>query len=45
MDPEILWSLFMDTGAPEVYLMYHKALQGASYVFENRGYHPAGDGI
>lgn len=43
MDPEILWSLFMDTGAPELYLLYHKAVQGACYVFENRGNRPAGD--
>lgn len=45
MKPELLWSLFMDTGAPELYLMYQKALQGACYVLEDRGIGPAGDGI
>ena len=29
MDPEILWSLFIDTGAPELYLLYVKALREA----------------
>ena len=25
MDAKDFWQIFMDTGAPEVYLMYHKA--------------------
>lgn len=45
MDPDILWSLFMDTGAPELYLLYQKAAQGAQYVLENRGPDPTGDRI
>lgn len=32
MEAELLWELFMDTGAPEVYLMYKKALKGAEPV-------------
>lgn len=45
MDPEILWSLFMDTGAPELYLLYQKSVQGAYHVLENRGAGPARNGI
>lgn len=45
MKPELLWNLFMETGAPELYLMYQKAVQGACHVFENRGSGPAGDRI
>lgn len=45
MDTELLWSLFLDTGAPELYLLYQKAMQGACHVFENRRAGPAGDGI
>jgi len=43
MNPDILWSLFMDTGAPELYLLYQEAAQGATNVLENRGVDPAGD--
>ena len=43
MDHELLWNLFMDTGAPEIYLLYQKATKGANYVPENRGISPAGD--
>lgn len=45
MDPEILWSLFMDTGAPELYLLYHKVMRGTSHVLENRGPGSTGDGL
>lgn len=27
MEPNLLWNLFMDTGAPELYLLYVKALR------------------
>jgi len=29
MDPDMLWKLFLDTGAPELYLLYAKALREA----------------
>lgn len=32
MDPAFLWSLFQDTGAPEVYLFYMRALREAEPV-------------
>ncbi len=38
MDAEELWQLFMETGAPEVYLYYHQARRMEdSNVFENPG--------
>ena len=32
MDSDFLWELFEDTGAPEVYLLYKKALRQAEPV-------------
>ena len=32
MDPAFLWSLFQDTGSPEVYLFYTRALRAAESV-------------
>ena len=29
MDPDRLWSLFVEIGAPEIYLLYRKALREA----------------
>lgn len=29
MDSEFLWDLFMDTGSPEVYLIYKRVTQEA----------------
>ena len=29
MDAELLWELFLDTGAPEVYLLYKRAIREA----------------
>ena len=43
MDPDVIWSLFLDTGAPELYLLYHKAVQGAKHVFEDRGIGSSGN--
>ena len=45
MDPEFLWSLFMDTGAPELYLLYHKVIRGTSHVLENGRPGSAPDGL
>ncbi len=27
MDPQVFWNLFLETGAPELYLLYLKALR------------------
>lgn len=32
MEPEFLWELFLDTGAPEVYLLYKRAMREAEPV-------------
>lgn len=33
-----LWQAFLDTGAPELYLLYSKAREAeADYVFDNSG--------
>ena len=32
MDPDIFWSLFMDTGAPEMYLLYRQSLKETAPV-------------
>ena len=32
MEPAVFWSLFMDTGAPEFYLLYRQALEEAEPV-------------
>lgn len=32
MEPEFLWELFLDTGAPEVYLLYKCAMREAEPV-------------
>ena len=32
------WKLFLDTGAPEIYMMYQQALKmEANHVFDNPG--------
>lgn len=38
------WQLFLETGAPEAYLMYSKQLKSeAHYVYDDPGYRPAGN--
>ncbi len=40
------WQLFLETGAPEAYLMYSKQLKSeASHVFDDPGHRPAGHGL
>lgn len=35
------WQLFLETGAPEAYLMYSKKLKSeANYVYDDSGYCP-----
>ena len=35
------WQLFLETGAPEAYLMYSKQLKSeANYVFDGSGHRP-----
>lgn len=32
MEPYVFWELFLDTGAPEFYLLYRKALREAEPI-------------
>ena len=38
------WQLFLETGAPEAYLMYTKQLKSeAAYVYDDSGHRPESD--
>lgn len=38
MNAQLYWQLFLDTGAPEMYLLYNKARKTeASNVFDDQG--------
>ncbi len=40
------WQLFMETGAPEAYLMYSTMLKSeANHVFDDPGHRPEGYGL
>lgn len=40
------WQLFLETGAPEVYLLYSKMLRSeAVYVYDDSGSCSAGNGL
>ena len=40
------WQLFLETGAPEAYLMYSKLLKSeANYVYDGKGHRPESDRI
>ena len=46
MDAKELWQLFLETGAPEAYLMYSSALKmEGNHVSENPGPGAAGHGL
>lgn len=41
MNSKDYWQLFLDTGAPEAYLMYSRQLKSeANYVYDGSGYRP-----
>ena len=40
------WQLFLETGAPEAYLMYSKQLKSeATHVFDDPGHRPESHGL
>ena len=40
------WNLFLETGAPEAYLLYTNALKSeGNHVFDDPGNRPAGHGL
>lgn len=46
MNANQFWTIFMETGAPEAYLMYAKMRKmEASHVFDNAGPGGAGHGL
>ena len=46
MNTNVLWDLFMETGAPEMYLLYTKQQKlEAKHVFDCQGDRPQGNGL
>ena len=46
MDSLNLWQLFLETGAPEVYLLYQKAIRmEGTNVFKDTGTGATGNGL
>ena len=46
MTAENYWQLFLETGAPEMYLLYHKALKmEGSNVSDHTGNRAPGNGL
>ena len=46
MEAKDYWQLFLETGAPEAYLMYARQLRSeAGYVSDDSGHCPAGHGL
>lgn len=46
MTSQDYWQMFLETGAPEMYLLYNKALKmETSYVPDNTGDRIAGNGL
>ncbi len=46
MNAKNYWQLFLDTGAPEMYLLYQEALKmEESHVLDRRGHCSAGNGL
>jgi len=46
MNTNVLWDLFMETGAPEMYLLYTKQQKmEAKHVFDGQGNRPQGNGL
>jgi len=46
MNAKDYWQLFMETGAPEAYLMYSKQLKSeATHVYDDPGHCPESHGL
>ena len=46
MNAKDYWQLFLETGAPEAYLMYSKQLKSeAADVYDNPGHRPESNGL
>ena len=46
MEARDYWQLFLETGAPEAYLLYSRQVKAESqYVLDQSGNRPEGDGL
>ncbi len=46
MNSDFFWNIFLETGAPEAYLLYHKALRGeAFHVPDHQSPGSSGNGL
>ena len=46
MNASDYWTLFLETGAPEAYLLYSKQVKSeAQYVLDRSGHRPESDGL
>ena len=46
MEARDYWQLFLETGAPEAYLLYSSQVKSeAQYVLDHSGHRPEGDGL
>ena len=46
MEAKDWMTLFLETGAPEVYLLYSRQVKSeAQYVLDHSGHRPEGDGL
>ncbi len=46
MNAKDYWQLFMETGAPEAYLMYSKLLKSEGiHVYDHPGHRPESNGL
>ena len=46
MEARDYWQLFLETGAPEAYLLYSRQVKSeAQYVLDHSGRRPEGDGL
>ena len=46
MNAAVYWKIFMETGAPEAYVMYNQAKRMENtHVFDDQGFGTAGHGL
>ena len=46
MEAKDYWQLFLETGAPEAYLLYSRQVKSeAQYVLDHSRHRPEGDGL
>ena len=43
MDAQSYWKLFLETGAPEIYMLYRAQIAEDTHVFKNEGARASGN--